>query len=229
MGGDQKSNLWKVGGFFCCALPLPAPAPFKRAWEKLAIYLAEKRCSCAKNDRCRNKKGQLPGLEDLILPGSQGANINGTALRHLRAGQGLPVPLLAESCGCHPLSDAGMEVVSLSISLPACFFCSASAVSYFFALLAPVKISHGVLPTLRSLLGAIALTFSLHHLSLYLPFCCLSLFSCPPPSLSLTFLLSGYTIFFLMIFCPLLTLCLFQARCSAGIQLGLMQFESHRG
>lgn len=57
-----------------------------------------------------------------------------------------------------------------------------------------------------SLFGAMALSFNLQHLSLYLPFCCpftvflLSAFA------FFHFLLSGYTIFFLMIFCPLLAL-----------------------
>lgn len=82
-GGEKNPKIKPLGsflfglgflvwfGFF--TLPPPAPALLKRAWEKMAISLAEKRCSCAKNDGCRNKKGQLPGSEDLILPASQGA------------------------------------------------------------------------------------------------------------------------------------------------------------
>lgn len=66
------------------------------------------------------------------------------------------------------------------------------------------------------LLGAVVFIFNLHHLSLNLPLCCLSMFSHTLPSLpslslpllffSFFFPLSGYTNFLLMIFCPLLML-----------------------
>lgn len=91
-------------------------------------------------------------------------------------------------------------------SFPTCFSCSCISCKFCFHPACPSYNFHGVLPTSCSFLGAITSTFTLQHLSLYLPFCCFSLFSCSLPLLSPTLPLSGYTISFLVIFCPLLML-----------------------
>lgn len=92
--------------------------------------------------------------------------INGTALRHLRAGAA------QRPTGCLDLSWGQRRWVHPAFCcLPAFFFFAPySAVSYYFFFITLLTISHGVSPTLCSLFGTIAFAFSLPHLSLYLPF-----------------------------------------------------------
>lgn len=159
-----KSNLWEAFSFavpFLCLHQLPRKGPGGRN----PIYSAATRGSCAKDGGA----GLIAGSAGSPQPGST----SGTSAHRPPAPSTSPGRAVRVAAPLRRRSGlTGCFVACLL------FLISPSAPRYFFTLFAPLKILTEFFP----LFGATALTFSLHHLSLDVPFCRLSLFSCSPPS-----------------------------------------------